>query len=50
MPLRDYSIPCLNSDQFGNLTYIINGIKYEIANYDWTFEPEFKKSNNNVKE
>ena len=48
MPLRDFSIQCKNSEQFGNLTYIINGKKYEIPNIDWTFDPEFKKSNNKI--
>ena len=30
------------------MTYIINGKKYEIPNIDWTFEPEFKKSNGKI--
>ena len=40
IPVRTKGVPCKESEEFGELTYIINGIEYPIANNEWTFEPE----------
>ena len=40
IPLRSAGAPCADSEQFGELTYVINGKSYTIPNHDWTFEPE----------
>ena len=33
-------IACHSSDEFGDLTYVINGVDYTIPNVEWTFEAE----------
>lgn len=40
VPIRNSGVPCTKSEEFGELTYIINGIEYPIPNNEWTFEPE----------
>ena len=40
LPLRSHGMPCAASEEFGDLTYIINGKDYPIPNHSWTFEPE----------
>lgn len=40
IPIRTKGVPCSTSEEFGELTYIINGTEYPIPNNEWTFEPE----------
>ena len=40
VPIRTQGVPCSASEEFGQLTYIINGQEYPIPNHEWTFEPE----------
>ena len=46
MPLRTSPVPCETSEQFGSLTYVIDGKDYVLHNHIWTFDPQISRKLN----
>merc|ERR1712046_540910 len=49
MPNKVNALPCDKSEEFGEMTFIINGNEYTLPNSDWMFEATDSKEPGQVK-